>query len=447
MKIKSFLVIFLILLLISINSISNAKYIFDFEFDVADLNIDRTKPKIEYISVYNNNLGYEKYANKTHIIKVNVKVTEKNIGQDILENDEIKLKVNDKFVNNSEIVVKLIEKNADSYIYEITLKNLTGNGLLDIVIEKGAITDLGGLESDQLLINTGITIDNIAPETEFSEEEIEKGRVNGVIDSNEPIRTIEGWNVISDTKFKKEFLSNTSYIIQVVDYAQNISNLNIDITKATYIKIVYASHNSQIGWSYGYGNYDVAGKEAVLKDPTYKTEALAFNFEGNVDKDFIKARAFVYTHWGEGTKGKCATTGLIYNYGYNPSKTSWKSMNSNDLIKVDGRSYFQFGGSMINGELQTDINGNNPIPIKIANEYRYGVSGITLQLKDDSYYSIVYQILVDDVGWVKACADGQECMYSYDKPMSAFRMTLVPKSEKNYVVNMWNKDVGTFNMK
>ena len=210
---------------------------------------------------------------------------------------------------------------------------------------------------------------------------------------------------------------------------------------------MYASHNSQIGWSYGYGNYDVAGKEAVLKDPTYKTEALAFNFEGNVDKDFIKARAFVYTHWGEGTKGKCATTGLIYNYGYNPSKTSWKSMNSNDLIKVDGRSYFQFGGSMINGELQTDINGNNPIPIKIANEYRYGVSGITLQLKDDSYYSIVYQILVDDVGWVKACADGQECMYSYDKPMSAFRMTLVPKSEKNYVVNMWNKDVGTFNMK
>lgn len=167
MKIKSFLVIFLILLLISINSISNAKYIFDFEFDVADLNIDRTKPKIEYISVYNNNLGYEKYANKTHIIKVNVKVTEKNIGQDILENDEIKLKVNDKFVNNSEIVVKLIEKNVDSYIYEITLKNLTGNGLLDIVIEKGAITDLGGLESDQLLINTGITIDNIAPETEF----------------------------------------------------------------------------------------------------------------------------------------------------------------------------------------------------------------------------------------------------------------------------------------
>ena len=38
-------------------------------------------------------------------------------------------------------------------------------------------------------------------------------------------------------------------------------------------------------------------------------------------------------------------------------------------------------------------------------------------------------------------------MYSYNKPMSAFRMTLVPKSEKEHVINTWNKDVGTFNMK
>lgn len=447
MKSKNTIIIILIFILININSVVRAKYIFDFEFDVADLNIDRTKPIIEYIGISNTNKEYEKYANKTHIIKAKVKVIEKNIGNDILEASEIKIKINNEFLDKKDIIVNILEKDKESYIYEIVLKNLTGNGLLNIIIEEGAITDIGGMKSRELSINTGIIIDNIAPNAIFKEEKIEEGRVNSIINSNEPIRNIEGWNSKqNNTRMEKEFVSNTSYEIQIVDYAQNVSNLKIDITKATYIKIIYASHNSQIGWSYGYGNYDIAGKEAVLKNPKYKTEALAFNFEGNIDSDFIKARAFVYTHWGEETKGKCATTGLIYNYGYNPSKVGWKSMNSYDLIKINDKSYFQFGGSMINGEFQTDINGNNPIPQKIANEYRYGVSGVSLKLKDETNYSIIYQILINEIGWIEACADGEECMYSYNKPMSAFRMTLVPKSEKEYIIDMWNKYVGTFNI-
>ena len=448
MKKKNVIFIILILLIINLNSIANAKYIFEFEFDVAYLNIDRTKPIIEYIGVTNTNKDYEKYANKTHEIKVNVKVTEHNIGNDRLESNEVKIKIANKDINKKDIKVNLIMKSGNTYIYEIVLNNLTENGLLKIVIEEGAITDLGGLKNAELSINTGITIDNITPKATFEEEKIENGRVNGVINTNEAIRNIEGWNSKEDnTKMEKEFLSNTSYMLEIIDYAQNSTKVNIEITKATYIKIIYASHNSQVGWSYGYGNYDIAGKDAVLKDPSYKTEALAFNFEGDVDKDFIKARAFVYTHWGEGTKGICGTSGLIYNYGYNPSKSTWKSMNSKDLVKIDNKSYFQFGGSKINEELKTDINGNNPIPIKIANEYHYGVSGITLKLKDESYYSIVYQLLVDNYGWIETCSDGEECMYSYNKPMSAFRMTLVPKSEKEHVINTWNRDVGTFNMK
>ena len=447
MKIKNTILVILILLIININSIVNAKYVFDFEFDVADLNIDRTKPIIECVGISNTNKGYEKYANKTHTIKINVKVTEANKGEDVLESNEVKVKIAGKEVNKENILVNPIANSGKTYFYEILLSKLTGNGKLKVIIEEGAITDLGGLESQELLIETGIIIDNEAPKAEFEQQKIDNGKINGVINSNESIRNIEGWNPSNDnTKMEKEFLSNTSYVIEIVDYAQNSSTVNIDITEATYVQIVYASHNSQIGWSYGYGNYDIAGKEAVETNPIYKTEALAFRFEGNVPKDFIQARAFVYTHWGEGTKGQCSTTGMIYNYGYNPSKTSWKSMKSTDLVKIDNKSYFQFGGSMINGENQTDINGNNPIPIKTANEYHYGVSGITLKLKDESYYSIIYQILVDGVGWVEAKSDGEECMYKYNKPMSAFRMTLVPKTEKNYVIDMWNKDIGKSNL-
>ena len=38
-------------------------------------------------------------------------------------------------------------------------------------------------------------------------------------------------------------------------------------------------------------------------------------------------------------------------------------------------------------------------------------------------------------------------MYAKDKPISAFRITLVPKSERQYVIDTWDKDIGTFNLK
>ena len=136
---------------------------------------------------------------------------------------------------------------------------------------------------------------------------------------------------------------------------------------------------------------------------------------------------------------------MLYKHGYNPSSTTYKSMKSNDLVTIKGKKYFQLGGAGVNALNQTDINGKNPVPG--STEYVYGISGIKLKLKDYSYYSIIYQILVDKVGWISACSDGEECMYSSSKPMSAFRVTLVPKTEKQYVLDMWNKDVGTFNLK
>ena len=414
------------------------------------MNIDRTKPKIELIEIQNTNTNYPKYANKTHTISFKIKVTEKNIKENNFVKDFFGFKLDENNINivENNLSIKEIESTNEGKIYKIDIKGISGNGKLSMQIKEGAIIDKGGLKSESQNIQTGITIDNTAPVGKFKEVKIQDGKVNGEITLSENIRKIDGWSFKDNNlKITKEFTNNISYQLPITDYAGNTSNVDINITQATYINVVYASHNSCIGWSFGYGNYDVAGKDAIKVNPVYRTEALAFNISGNVDKDFVQANTYIYTYWGEGSKGKCTTSGLIYNYGYNPGKNVFKSMNSNDLITINSKKYFQFGGSGINGYLNTDANSQNPIPGEVANKYKYGISGITMKLKDYSQYSIIYQILVNRAGWVKTASDGSECTYNHNTPMSAFRIALVPKTEKQYVINQWNKDVGTFNMK
>lgn len=418
--------------------------------DVAKMNIDRTKPKIELIEIQNTNTNYPKYANKTHTISFKIKITEKNIGQNNIVKDFFGFKLDGKNIDivNGNLSIKEIESTNEGKIYKIDIKGISGNGKLSMQIKEGAIIDKGGLKSESQNIDTGITIDNIAPVGKFKETKIQDGKVNGEITLNENIRKIDGWSFKENNlKTTKEFTNNISYQLPITDYAGNTSNVDINITQATYINVVYASHNSCIGWSFGYGNYDIAGKDAIKVNPVYRTEALAFNITGNIDKDFVQANTYIYTYWGEGSKGKCTTSGLIYNYGYNPGKNLFKSMNSSDLVTINSKKYFQFGGSGINGYLNTDANSQNPIPGEVANKYKYGISGITMKLKDYSQYSIIYQILVNGAGWVKTASDGSECTYNHNTPMSAFRIALVPKTEKQYVINQWNKDVGTYNMK
>ena len=242
--------------------------------------------------------------------------------------------------------------------------------------------DKSNLYNEAIYINTGITIDNIAPTGKFKETKIQDGKVNAEITLNENIRNIDGWKKSSNNlALTKEFTNNISYNLPITDYAGNTSNVEINVTQATYINVIYASHNSSYGWSFGYGNYDVAGKDAIKNDIKSKTEALAFNISGNVEKDFVQANAYIHSYWSGENTGRCTTSGLIYKYGYNPGKNLFKSMKSDDLVTIDSKKYFQFGGSGMNGDGGTDSNGKNPIPSDLAWEFNYGISGITMKLK------------------------------------------------------------------
>lgn len=438
----------LFLVILFINIATFAKYTFNATYKVGNIDIDRNPPKVELIKISNTNTSYENYANKTHTITVQIKVTEKNIIENKFNKENIKILLNKKEIIPEIYEIKEISKKDGEIIYEIKLGKISGDGALEIKINEGIIKDKSLNVNQEKIINTNIRIDNTAPIVKFTETESTQGKVVANVTSNEALRNVTGWNISSSKLvLSKEFTNNVSYIFEVMDFAQNKTQVEVNITKATNISIVYASHNSEIGWTFGYGNYDVAGKAAVKADPKLKTEALAFNVSGNISPDFVQAQAFVYSYWGEGSEATCNTYGTRYRYGYNPSSTTFASMASGTHVNINSKKYFMFGGSGINAKDKTDVNGRNPIAQQYEGKYCFGISGIRMRLKDNSYYSVVYQILVNNQGWLKAASDGEATMYRYDRPMSAYRMVLIPKTEKQYIINLWNKDVGTYNCK
>ena len=131
-KITIFICIFLLILTISINSY--AKYIMERTLDVANIKIDLTKPKINFLSATTNNEGYNNYVNRTHTVTVKLLAIEENLKEEyflenvvwLLDNEEIK--EIDERVNSS--------RYRDTINYEITLKDIKGNGKLKIKIPK-----------------------------------------------------------------------------------------------------------------------------------------------------------------------------------------------------------------------------------------------------------------------------------------------------------------------
>ena len=406
-------------------------------------NIDKIKPTVECTEIKNSNTKYPLYANSEKEINLTIKVSD-NIQIKDVDLTKVNIKVGS---NNADLTKKWTEttSNNKEKIYNLKLTNIKGDGVLTVEFEEGFVTDTATNINDIATVNTQINIDNTKPTVSYSQSIIEQGKVNAIVTANEKIQKPEGWDISSDSKeLNKEFVSNVSYNLTISDLAGNETTPEISVTGAKYINLIYASHNSEVGWTFGHGNYDIAGADAIKIDSKYKTEALAFNVSGNIESDFVQAKAYVYTHWGVGSYGRCRSSGLLYNYGYNPDNGLYKSMTSNDLVTIEDKKYFQLGGSGVNCLQATDINGNNPIPQDIASSFHYGICGLTLTLKDYTDYSIIYQIYVSEVGWQPAVSNGTETMYSKTKPISALRVVLVPSSEKQNVINTWNQDIGKF---
>lgn len=442
MKLKKiYISLIIFLLVIGMQSNIYGKYVIENSFEIATVSTDETKPVISYYGERNTNSKYTTYANKTHTVTVRIKVVEKNISiNNLIEKTKV-------FVGGIEEKSKIVEikKSVGSTkmsIFDIKLENLSGNGILELEIAQGAIIDIAENENDLVKITSGITIDNMIPEATFEEVVLEDGKVQVNIIANEKIQEKEGWTRSSDVKtISKEFPCNVSYPVEIIDFAQNSSIVDISITGATYIVLNYGSYNQGFGWSFNTLENKIAGKEAIEQNDIRKTEILAFRTEGKIDNDFLQVQAYVHTYWGESAKVVSNTYETVFCHGYNPSLETYNSMLDGELVYVNGQKHFILGGDGLNREGKTSVNINTAIPSEVAEEYPFGVSSIKAKLKDETEYSAIYQIYVHEQGWQKTASDGEESTYSHDKPITGFRMVIVPKSEKEKLMEYWNANM------
>ena len=438
---KKFIIIFLFFIFLFLipffYQFSFSKYVFDDSFIAMKIQIDK-KPRIDVLSVSNTNSGYEKYANDTHVITLRVKITENNIAINHFNRDMIQVFINNTAIHSS-MKIHLISNNNGELIYDLILSNLIGNGNLSVMFPEGIIEDSFGLKNDFQKFDTGIFIDNISPSATPKELSIKNEKSQYIIQSDENLRPINGWDFYnSNSSLSKVFSSPVSYPIVITDYAGNTSEVFINIKKAKNIMIYYANYNGYYVSQFD-SNGKISGKQTIIDNTNYKSEMLIMYLDGNIDKNTLQGRVFDYTYWGKNTTALCDYSEIIYQYGYTPSASTWYDMRSDHVIRFLGKLSLQFGGQGHNSANNSCLNGNNPIPKEIAIQNLYGLSGIALQLKNCEEYSIVYQVYVPNVGWLKASSDGEETTYSHNKPFSAIRINIVPKSEKQYLINYWNR--------
>lgn len=402
-------------------------------------NIDKEAPNVQIIEIQNTNKGYEKYANQTHEVNIKLKIFDENKIVNNLKEFVILVGTEEK-QNIRE--TKVIEKNENYIIYEIKLTNITGNGRLQLKIPEDSFEDMIGNKMSEKTLDTEIEIDNISPEVQFNSENLEDGKVLAKIISNEKIRNLEGWQLDESKKINsKQFISDIKYEREVKDLAGNISTIEIKINNSTFLGFEYMAHISEVGWIETENNFVGTIESGNL----LKIESLGFRTGEKVEKDFLNVSAYMYTHWGEGSRAESQYSKIIYNYGYNPI-TGYKTMLNSELVNIKDKKYIQLGGEGINQMGLADINGNNPIPSEIDFQYNYGVSGIKLDLKNHNESSIVYQIFFNDTGWLKTCKNGEEAMRKTDKPIEAVKIAVIPTSEIEFVIMQWDKNIGTYNL-
>lgn len=432
-KLLTFIFLTLIIILPFFSFTSLSKYTFNDSFLAFNLNIDTTIPKITLISFENSNTQYPLYANYTHIIKAKIKITEEHTESINLDTSHIKIKIGDTFTDVSFVSMECISSNAKETIYEIAMADIYGDGLFKLCFLEGAVIDTSQNTNKYQEFTSNITIDNTPPNLEFEEKLIENNFSTGIIYSNEPIQNIDGWDISNNnTKLCKIYANPVEYELTLKDYAQNPSNILVSIKKASNILLEYAVLDTKTRDSQIKSSGNVAGEELLSQNTPRKAEALFIRTSGKIDSSFLKGSVFVYTHLGEGSNGVCDYSELRYTYGYNP-ESGFRTINKENTAFLGGSLFTQFGGIGINYP-------DYGLPEEISKKYLYGLSSVKFTLDNYSTYSIVYQIYIIGHGWLPAVSNGTESVYNYTKPFSKIRINLVPTSEKQYLIDYWNKD-------
>lgn len=227
-----------------------------------------------------------------------------------------------------------------------------------------------------------------------------------------------------------------------MDLAGNSSEVLIDIKTATNILLEYGTYDDYSRQTLVTSGH-ITAPNTISSNSICKSESIFIRFSGDIGSNLLQGKAFLHTYWGDNTRGTCLYSENPYYHGYNPTTSSeWWNIGSDNWLRYQKNIFSQFGGRGVNKANRT-ASVFNPIPSDIASQYLFGISGIQFKLKDCSNFSIVYQCYVKDIGWLKTSSDGEENSYQHDKPISSFRINLVPTTEKQYFIDFWNRDIGT----
>ena len=438
MKIKSiiFISLFISILLPFFTFNSFSKYLFENTFPVAKVQIDNSPPEIELISFSNSNIPYPGYANNTHTITAKVRVIEDHIKNVNFDSSHIKFKVGNNFVSVKFKKISYTSPNSKERIYEIVFTDVPNDGNLSLYFLENSVINESSQSNSPKTFSSNILIDNTAPVATFSEKVLENGYSKAIVSVNEGIQPVSGWNITDDNKtLSFDFPNPIEFNLPIKDFAQNPGSALISIKKATNINLEYGIYDGGNNNAYVVNSGNISGENLISSNSIYKAEALFVRSSGNINTSFITGNAFLYTYSGEGSIGNCKYSELKYNYGFNPQSGS-RVINKENWTNLFGKVYTEFGGTGIN---HFDSAGNI-LPAEIEKQYLYGLSGVSFSLVNYSQYSIVYQIYVKEIGWLPVKYNGQETMYSFDKPFCAIRINLVPNSQRQYLIDYWNKD-------
>ncbi len=293
--------------------------------------------------------------------------------------------------------------------------------------------------NERKILSTQIVIDNTPPSVTFVETVGTNGIAKAELRFGEPLRPIDGWEVTSmGLRFQKNFLGPVSYPLPVLDLAENSSQVLVDIKNAHALFLEYGSYDSHSLYYFTTAG-KISAPNTISSNSICKTEAIFIKLSDTTSSHSLEGRNYIHTYWGNGFTSICHYSNLAYSHGYSP----WIKVSSQNIIYYGKKLFSQLGGVGVNTKNATPTTAYLPIPSEIAKQYLYGISGIQFKLNESSNYSVVYQSYVNGVGWLKSSSDGEENLFKSDKPISSFRMNLVPKSEKQYLIDFWNRDIGT----
>lgn len=291
---------------------------------------------------------------------------------------------------------------------------------------------------------TEIAIDNTPPAAIFNEISSSDGKSTAKLTLSEPLRPVNGWDSSSfGLVLSKEFFNPISYLLPITDFAQNSSEILIDIKNATAISLTYGTYDA-----YSALSIVTAGKistpNTISSNSICKAESLFINLSSSLNSNILLGRAYVHTYWGENASAICRHSGISYYHGYNPvSSSGWLHVGRERIAHFRENVFSQLGGIGMNHTTTTSSAVFSPIPPEIAQQYLFGISSIQFKFENDCNLSVVYQSYLKDIGWLKVSSDGEENGYQQDKPISSLRINIVPRTEKQHFIDFWNRDIGT----